>query len=53
MNPEQLLQMLHEQQMDDEAIKTLLSDTLASLEGPAEEENEAQKASELLGVPLE
>ena len=57
MNPEQLLQMLREQQLDDEAIKTLLSDTLASLEGPAEEEpvdDEAEKAkaSELLGVQL-
>lgn len=57
MNPEELLQMLREKQLDDEAIKKLLSDALASLEGPAEqptpeelEKAEQDKASELLGV---
>ena len=59
MNPEDLLKLLHDGGLDDEAVKTLLSDTLASLEGPAEkkveedEENkEKEAASKLLGVTL-
>ena len=63
MLPEELLSMLKdEKQMDDEAIKKLLSDSLASLEGPAEkpagapeqndEEAEKAEASKYLGVAL-
>ena len=58
MSPEELLKMLKDGGLDDEAIKKLLSDALASLEGPAEdaakEEEAAEKAeaSELLGVEL-
>ena len=62
MSPEELLKMLKDGGLDDEAIKKLLSDALASLEGPAEgaAEEEAQKAeeaeraeaSDLLGVSL-
>ena len=59
MTVEQLLQMLREAQMDDEAIKALLSDAMASLEGPAEEHPAAQpedeekaEAGRLLGVTL-
>lgn len=61
MTPEELLKTLRDGGMDDETIKKLLGDTLASLEGPAEdegqepqpnEEDERAKAGELLGVPL-
>ncbi len=60
MKPEELLKTLRDGGMDDEAIKMLLSDTLASLEGPAEEEKaeeekedgEKEEASRLLGVTL-
>ena len=53
MLPEDLLKMLRDAGMDDEAIKKLLSDTMASLEGPAEEptpEEQEKQAGELLGV---
>ena len=59
MTVEQLLQMLREANMDDEAIKGLLSEAMASLKGPAEntppaEDEEAQKAeaSKMFGVAL-
>lgn len=58
MKPEELLKMLRDAQMDDEAIKALLSETMASLEGPAEEAPAAKEADEraeagkLLGVSL-
>lgn len=56
MTPEELLKILHDGGLDDEAIKTLLSDTIASLEGPAEEEHheedEKAEAGRLLGVTL-
>ena len=58
MSVEQLLQMLREAQMDDAAIKALLSEAIASLEGPAEEspaakeEAEKAEAGEMLGVSL-
>ena len=62
MQVEELLQMLRDAQMDDEAIKALLSEAIASLEGSAEEAPEAEEnpdeaaereeASRLLGVNL-
>ena len=60
MTPEELLKTLRDGGLDDETIKKLLSDTLASLEGPAEdkgqpemtEDQEKAKAGELLGVTL-
>lgn len=58
MDAEKLLQMLREAGLEEEAIKKLLSDTLASLEGPAEEpeapseEEEKAEASKYLGVDL-
>lgn len=42
MKPEELLQMLRDAGMDDEGIKALLGDALASLEGPAEEQKEEE-----------
>lgn len=60
MQVEELLKMLRDAQMDDEAIKGLLSEAMASLEGaaeesPAAEDQEAaekEEASRLLGVNL-
>jgi len=61
MSAEELLKMLRDAQMDDEAIKTLLSEAMASLEGAAEdtpaaeepgEDEEKAEASRLLGVSL-
>ena len=52
MTPEQLLQTLRDGGMDDEAIKGLLSETLAALEPGDQEAAEKAKASELLGVTL-
>lgn len=60
MKPEELLKMLRDAQMDDEAIKGLLSEAMASLEGSAEEAPEAQpdeeaekaEAARLLGANL-
>ena len=57
MSAEELLKMLRDAQMDDEAIKALLSETMASLEGaaedtPAAEDEEKAEASRLLGVSL-
>ena len=60
MQVEELLKMLRDAQMDDEAIKALLSEAMASLEGSAEEAPAAQpdeaaeraEASKLLGVNL-
>ena len=59
MQVEELLKMLRDAQMDDEAIKALLSEAMASLEGAAEEtpaaedENaERAEAGKLLGVSL-
>ena len=59
MTSEELLKTLRDGGLDDETIKKLLGDTLASLEGPAEEqpaepteEEEKAKAGQLLGVTL-
>lgn len=61
MQVEELLKMLRDAQMDDAAIKALLSEALASLDGAAEEapvakedEDEAEKAEaeKILGVQL-
>jgi len=59
MQVEQLLQMLRDAQMDDEAIKALLSEAIASLEGSAEDQPvadedaaEREEAGKLLGVSL-
>ena len=62
MKVEELLQMLRDAQMDDEAIKGLLSEAMASLEGSAEEHPAAEEqpdetaeraeASKYLGVNL-
>ena len=60
MTPEELLKTLRDGGLDDETIKKLLSDTLASLEGPAEgqgqpemtEDQEKAAAGKLLGVDL-
>lgn len=57
MNVEQLLGMLREANLDDEAIKNLLSEAIASLEGAAEEspvaeDEEKEAAGKLLGVEL-
>lgn len=57
MNPEELLKTLRDGGMDDASIQKLLSDCLASLQGPAENEppamdEEKEKAGELLGVAL-
>lgn len=59
MTPEELLKILHDGGLDDAAIQKLLGDTLASLKGPAEDENkdlneedEREEAGKLLGVTL-
>lgn len=61
MQVEELLKMLRDAQLDDAAIKALLSEALASLDGAAEEapvakedEDEAEKAEaeRILGVQL-
>lgn len=57
MTPEELLKTLRDGGMDDATIQKLLSDTLASLQGPAEEqpmpeEDEKAAAGKLLGVTL-
>ena len=60
MKVEDLLKMLRDAGMDDEAIKALLSEAIASLQGAAEEAPAAQdnedaekaEASEILGVQL-
>jgi len=56
MTPEELLKTLRDGGMDDETIQKLLSDTLASLQGPAEgqptPEEEKAQAGKLLGVTL-
>ena len=59
MQVEELLKMLRDAQMDDEAIKALLSEAMASLEGAAEEtpaaedkDAERAEAGKLLGVSL-
>lgn len=55
MSAEELLKMLRDGGLDDEAIKALLGDALASLEGPAEEpmaDEDAEAAGKLLGVDL-
>jgi len=57
MNPEELLKTLRDGGLDDQAIQKLLSDCLASLQGPAEgqpgpEEDEKEAAGKLLGVTL-
>ena len=49
MKPEELLEMLRGNGLDDNAIQALLSDALASLQGPAEEK---EVAGNLLGVEL-
>lgn len=54
MDVETLLGTLRDAGMDDESIKALLSDAMASLEGPAEEapvaDEDAAAAGKLLGV---
>lgn len=57
MSKEELLKMLHDGGMDDEAVKALLHEVLADLEeAPVEEAPEAEKdedaeaAGKLLGV---
>lgn len=57
MSKEELLKMLHDAGMDDEAIKGLLNEALAEVNGPAEEEQkqdaeaeDAAAAGKLLGV---
>ena len=57
MTPEELLKTLRDGGLDDESIKKLLGDTIASLEGPAKDEKaapeeEKAKAEQLLGVAL-
>lgn len=59
MTPEELLKTLRDGGMDDNAIQQLLSDALASLQGPAEpeepavnEDQEKAEAGKLLGVTL-
>lgn len=53
MTPDDLLNMLHEQGLDDDAIKELLSEALAGLEPePEPEADEKAKAEEMLGVEL-
>ena len=60
MTPEELLKLFRDNGMEDEAIMNLLSETLASLKGPAEEpveepedeEAEKERAGKLLGVAL-
>ena len=60
MTPEELLKLFRDNGMEDEAIMNLLSETLASLKGPAEEvveepedeEKEKERAGKLLGVAL-
>ena len=56
MTPEELLKTLRDGGLDDQSIQKLLSDTLASLEGPAEgamsPEDEKAQAGKLLGVTL-
>lgn len=57
MSAEELLKMLKDGGLDDEAIKKLLSDALASLEGPVEEQREdmdveKEEAGRYLGVDL-
>lgn len=44
MSKEELLKMLHDGGMDDEAIKALLEEALAEVNGPAEEEEQKQDA---------
>lgn len=44
MSKEELLKMLHDAGMDDEAIKGLLNEALAEVNGPAEEEEQKQDA---------
>ena len=46
MKPEELVKMLRDTEMDDEAIKGLLNDALGMLEGPKEEPAEPQEAEE-------
>lgn len=45
MKPEELVKMLRDAEMDDEAIKGLLNDALGMLEGP-EQPAEPQEAEE-------
>lgn len=58
MTPEELLKTLRDGGLDDPTIQKLLSDTLASLQGPAEgqppseEADEKAAAGKLLGVTL-
>lgn len=54
MTPEELVNLLHEQGLDDEAVKELLSEALASLEPEPENapDEEKAQAEELLGVDL-
>lgn len=56
MTPEELLKTLRDGGLDDQTIQKLLSDTLASLQGPAEgqpdPEGEKAEAGKLLGVTL-
>lgn len=46
MKPEELVKMLRDAEMDDEAIKGLLNEALAALEQPEEKPAEPQQAEE-------
>lgn len=52
MTPDELINLLHEQNLDDETIKELLSEALASLEPTPKGEEEKAEAEKMLGVEL-
>lgn len=53
MTPDDLINLLHEQNLDDDTIKKLLSEALASLEPtPEGEDEEKAEAERILGVEL-
>ena len=52
MTPEDLINLLHEKELDDKTIKELLSEALASLE-PEPEVDEKEEAKKMLGVEFE
>lgn len=59
MTPEDLINLLHEQGLDDDTVKELLSEALATLDPSPEiedkheeEKEEKEKAEKMLGVEL-
>ena len=54
MTPDELVDLLHQQGLDDDAVKKLLSEALASLEPEDDlvEDDEKGQAEKLLGVDL-